>query len=126
MITGILLIQNFVLKMKFSNNFRKPTSPTVNGNLPEHSDEFHILIQDNPFDVMCLLETWLNSKWSDSELLIDGYNIIRSEQQGSQSGAETAIYHSSKRMARQRTNINFNLDIEASWLEITLKNRSTS
>lgn len=75
---------------------------------------------------MCLLETWLNSKWSDSELLIDGYNIIRSEQQGSQSGGETAIYHSPKRMARQRTNINFNLDIEASWLEITLKNRSTS
>ena len=93
--------------------------------LPKHLDEFRILIQDNPFDVMCLLETWLNSKWSDLELLIDGYNIIRSDQRGSQSRAETAIYHSSKRMARQRTNINFDLDIEAFWLEITPKNRST-
>ena len=52
--------------------------------LPKHLDEFRILIQDNPFDVMGLLETWLNSKWSDSELLIDGYNIIRSDQRGSQ------------------------------------------
>ena len=41
-------------------------------------------------------------------------------------GGETAIYHSSKRMARQRTNLNFDLNIENSWLEITLKNRSTS
>ena len=46
-------------------------------NLPKLLDEFRILIQDNPFDVMCLLETWLNSKWSDSELLTILSDLIR-------------------------------------------------
>ena len=31
----------------------------------------------NWFDVICFSETWLNSTWSDNELHIDGYNIIR-------------------------------------------------
>ena len=92
--------------------------------LPKHLDEFRILMQDNPFDVMCLTETWLNSKWSDSELHIDGYNIIRSDRDDSQRGGGTAIYYNSKLMARQRTDINPDLDIEATWLEITFPNRS--
>ena len=40
--------------------------------LPKHLDEFAILMADNPFDVMCLSETWLNSSWSDNELRIEG------------------------------------------------------
>ena len=61
--------------------------------LPKHFDEFKIFMNDNPFDVMCLSETWLNSTWSDAELYIDGYNIIRTDRNDSQRGGGTAIYY---------------------------------
>ena len=77
---------------------------------------------DNPFDVMCLSETWLNSSWSDNELRIDGYNIIRRDRDDSQRGGGTAIYYSKKFMARQRSDLS-TPDIEAIWLELTLPNR---
>ena len=60
--------------------------------LPKHLDEFKILMADNPFDVMCLSETWQNSTWSDNKLHIDGYNIIRRDRYDSQRGGGTAIY----------------------------------
>ena len=40
--------------------------------LSQHWDEFQILRQDNPFDVMCLTETWLKPSMTDSELHLDG------------------------------------------------------
>ena len=89
--------------------------------LPKHLDEFEILMNDNPFDVMCLSETWLNSTWSDAELHIDGYNIIRTDQNNSQRGGGTAIYYNTKLMARQRSDLA--QDIETTWLEITFPNQ---
>ena len=77
---------------------------------------------DNPFDVMCLSETWLNSTWSDTELHIDGYNIIRRDRDDSQRGGGTAINYSTKFTARQRSDL-FIQDIETVWLELTLPNR---
>ena len=47
--------------------------------LPRHIDELKILLQENPFDVLWLNETWLNSSWSDAELAIDDYNFIRND-----------------------------------------------
>lgn len=90
--------------------------------LPKHLDEFKILMADNPFDVMCLSETWLNSTWSDTELHIDGYNIIRRDCDDSQRGGGSAIYYSTKFMARQRSDLSIQ-DIETVWLELTLPNR---
>ena len=90
--------------------------------LPKHLDEFKILMADNPFDVMCLSETWLNSTWSDIEVHIDGYNIIRRDRDDSQRGGGTAIFYSTKFMARQRLDL-FVQDIETVWLELTLPNR---
>lgn len=90
--------------------------------LPKHLDEFKILMADNPFDAMCLSETWLNSTWSDNELHIDGYNIIRRDHDDSQRGGGTAIYYSTKFMARQRSDLSIP-DIETVWLELTLPNR---
>ena len=78
-------------------------------------------MNDNPFDVMCLSETWLNSTWSDAELHIDGYNIIRTDRNDSQRGGGTAIYYNTKRMARQRSDLA--QDIKTTWLEITLPNQ---
>ena len=90
--------------------------------LPRHFDEFKILMNDNPFDVICLNETWLNSSWTDSELELNGYNFIRHDRNDSQRGGGTAIYYSSKLLARQRTDL-IHPDIKATWLEILLPNR---
>ena len=90
--------------------------------LSKHLDEFKILMVDNPFDVMCLSETWLNSTWSDTELHIDGYNIIRRDRDDSQRRGGTAKYYSTKFTARQRPDL-FIQDIETVWLELTLPNR---
>ena len=38
--------------------------------LPKHLDELRIFLRENPFDVFCLNETWLNSSWRDGELTI--------------------------------------------------------
>lgn len=92
--------------------------------LPAHFDEFRILMHDNPFDIMCLTETWLNSSDSNDEIHIDGYNIIRTDRDDVHRGGGTAIYYNAKLNARQRTDINAELDIEATWLEVTSPNRS--
>ena len=89
--------------------------------LSQHWDEFQILIQDNPFDVMCLTETWLKPSMTDSELHLDGYNLIRNDRT-EKGGGGTAIYYNSMLMARQRTDINCGLDVEAILLEITFPN----
>ena len=91
--------------------------------LSQHWDEFQILIQDNPFDVMCLTETWLKPCMTDSELHLDGYNLIRNDRTGI-GGGGNAIYYNSKLMARPRTDINCGLDVEAIPLEITFPTRS--
>ena len=91
--------------------------------LSQHWDEFQILIQDNPFDVMCLTETWLKPRMTDSELHLDGYNLIRNDRT-EKGGGGTAIYYNSKLMVHQRTDINCGLDVEAILLEITFPNRS--
>ena len=92
--------------------------------LPGHLDEFRILMKDNPFDIMCLTETWLNSSDTDDELLIDGYNLIRNDRKTAHRGGGSAIYYNSKLWARQRTDLSSDLNIEATWLEVTFPNRS--
>ena len=67
---------------------------------------------------MCLSETWLNSTWSDNELHIDGYNVKRRDRDDSQRGGGTAIYYSTKFMARQLSDLSIP-DIETVWLELT-------
>ena len=57
-------------------------------------------MKDNPFDIMCLTETWLISSDKDDELIIDGYNLIRSDQEAAHKGGGTAIYYNSKLWAR--------------------------
>ena len=85
--------------------------------LPKHLDELKIFLQDNPFDVLCLSETWLNETWTDTELCIDDYNIIRMDRAGA------AIYYNSKFMARQRHNI-FSSGFDSVWLELSFPKKS--
>ena len=81
-------------------------------------------MHDNPFDIMCLTETWLNANDTNDELHIDSYNIIRTDRQDVHRGGGTAIYYDTNIKARQTTDINAGLDIEATWLEVTFHNRS--
>ena len=91
--------------------------------LPKHLDELRIFLQDNPFDVFCLNETWLNSSWHNGELSILGYNLVRKDRKDDQRGGGTAIYYKLKLVARRRTGIS-SIDVEALWLEFTFPNRS--
>ena len=61
--------------------------------LPKHLDELKIFLQDNPFDILCLSETWFNETWTDTELYVDGYNIVRKDRAGAQRGRGAAIYY---------------------------------
>ena len=76
---------------------------------------------DNPFDMTSLSEMWLNSTWSNTELYIDGYNIIRRDRDDSRKGEGTALFYSTKLMARKRLDL-FVHDIETVWMELTLSN----
>ena len=91
--------------------------------LPKHLDELRIFLQENPFDVFCLNETWLNSSWYDGELIVEGYNLVRKDRKDDQRGGGTAIYYKSNLVARLRTDIN-SIDVEALWLEFTFPNKS--
>ena len=43
----------------------------------KHFDELLIYMQDKPFDILTLNETWLDNSISDSEVKIPGYDIVR-------------------------------------------------
>lgn len=60
--------------------------------------------------------TWLNSSWTDSELQIDGYNLIRIDRPDNHRGGGTGIYFSNELMGRHRLDLNSN-ELEAVWLE---------
>ena len=92
-------------------------------NLPKHLDELKILLHDNPFDTVCLNETWLNVSWTDSELNIEGYNLIRFDRTSLQKGGGTAIYYKSKLTAHHRQDLCC-INMEAVWLEVTFLNKS--
>ena len=91
--------------------------------LPKHLDELKIMLLENPFDIFCLNETWLNSSWRDAELTIDGYNLIRNDRKDGQRGGGTAIYYKSKFIGRSRPDLCSD-GLESIWLEITFPNKS--
>ena len=80
------------------------------------------LLHENPLDVLCLNETWLNCSWRDAELAIEGYSLVRNDRKDERRGGGTAIYYKSNFIARSRADICPN-DIETTWLEITLPNK---
>ena len=85
--------------------------------LPKHMDELKIPLHDNPFHVMYLNETWLNSSWTDSELQIEGYNLIQNDWPDSRRGGGTAIYFSTELTGRHRPGLSTS-ELEAVWLEL--------
>ena len=91
--------------------------------LPKHMDELKILLYDNPFHIMCLNETWLNSSWTDSELQTEGYNLIRNYRPDSQCGGGTAIYFSTELTGRHRPDLSTS-EPEAVRLELRSPNNS--
>lgn len=91
--------------------------------LPKHLDELKILLQDNPLDIICLNETWLNPSWTDSELQVEGYNLIRADRTGNQRGSGTANYFSTELIGHPRLHLISN-ELEAVWLDLRFPNNS--
>ena len=42
-------------------------------------DQLKLLLHDKILDILFISETWLNDTFSDSELLIPGYNLLRND-----------------------------------------------
>ena len=77
----------------------------------------------NPFDTVCLNnETCLNLSWTDSELSIEGHNLIRFDRTSLQRGGGTAIYYKSKLTAHHRQDL-YCTDMKAVWLEVAFPNK---
>ena len=52
-------------------------------------------ITANPFDILCLCETWLDNIFRDTELFLPKYNCLRSERDASQHGGVLTAVRSS-------------------------------
>ena len=91
--------------------------------LLKHLDELKILLLDHPFDIICLNETWLNSSWTDNELVMDGYNLVRYDPPDEQRGGGVAIYYKSKFNVRPRPDIPTH-GFETVWIQINFPNKS--
>ena len=73
--------------------------------LPKYLDELKILLHENPFDVLCLNETWLNCPWRDAELAIERYSFVRNDRKNEWRGGGTAIYYKSDIIARRKADL---------------------
>lgn len=89
--------------------------------LPKHLGELKILLKNNPFHIMCLNETWLNSSGTDTELQIEGYSLVRADGPGNQRGGGTAISFRTELMGRQWLDLSSN-ELEELWLELRFPN----
>jgi hypothetical protein len=54
-------------------------------------DEIRLLLKDQPIDVFTISETCLNPSFSDEELYVPGYTIIRQDRLD-KNGGSTAMY----------------------------------
>ncbi len=79
-------------------------------------DQLRILLNDNPFDIVGLSETYLTAKTDDSELHVDGYTLYRKDR-GSRGGG-VALYVSNELPHEICTDINNSIDIEALWVKV--------
>ena len=53
-------------------------------------DLLSLFLQDNPFDVLTLSETWLKANVSDNEIYIPGYTLSRNDRDGRVGGGTLA------------------------------------
>ncbi len=58
--------------------------------MPKHYEELLIYMRDEPFDILTLNETRLDSTFLDCEVQIPGYDIVRSDR--NRYGGGVAIY----------------------------------
>ena len=47
--------------------------------LPKHIDELRILMQNNPLDILAINETKIDDSFSEDEVSLAGYHIIRKD-----------------------------------------------
>lgn len=79
-------------------------------------DEIKILLHTQTnIDILCLCETFLHEEFSDNELRINNYNLIRKDRQSH--GGGLLIYSKSELPCIQRDDLEIN-DLELIWLEV--------
>ena len=85
--------------------------PGSNTLQPSELNEFRITHRNQPFKLICLLETWLNADVSDDEINLPGYSTVRKDSVG-RIGGGVAIHYSDNISVRHR------LDLEHGKLEL--------
>ncbi len=78
-------------------------------------DEIRIIVKSNSLDVLAINETWLNESYTDSELEIKGFNLIRKDRIG-RPGGGVCFYI--KEQLKYKVLSDINSGIESLWLEI--------
>ena len=63
--------------------------------LPKHIDELTVLLSDDPLDISSINETKLDDSFSDDEVYIPGYDIIRRDREhnGRFGGEFASMFH---------------------------------
>ena len=74
-------------------------------------------MHDNGIDVLCINETWLNDKISDTELNIEGYSVYRLDKQNGKNRGGVLCYVKDSVSSKQNVNLHDN-DVEAIFVEI--------
>ena len=79
--------------------------------------EVKLLVQESPFDILTISETWLNKSISDSEVLLSGYSIVRSDRRAKKHGGDVAIYIKDGTLLRCIRDLETD-NTETCWIEI--------
>ena len=89
-------------------------------------DELRYFLTKHPFDFLCLNETWLNDTVNDSDLIIEGYNIVRkdrinvkqfSNKNNTKRGGGILFYVKDTYSYKIRNDLHLN-DLECLWIEV--------
>ena len=78
------------LLLRSGPNERRNSSERSTNQRNKHYEELLIYMRDEPFDILTLNETRLDSTFLDCEVQIPGYDIVRSDR--NRYGGGVAIY----------------------------------
>lgn len=77
-------------------------------------DEIRFLIKKINFDILCLTETWLHEKISNTEVKIDGYVLVRRDRGNGKRGGGVCQFIRDTLFFTERCDLNNDL-LEAKW-----------
>jgi exonuclease III len=78
-------------------------------------EEIRFLLESTNFDIFCITESWLDSTISNSEIQVDGYDIIRRDR--NRNGGGVALYVNENITYKVREDLSLD-NIECLWVEV--------